>query len=83
MQPTSLEGFVQVRVAVTRIPGLPTGANLDVAAQTEETSSGIPNLPDQPTFELTRWMQYENKMEGFESQDSTTALDHLMSASGS
>ena len=67
VQPTSLEGFVQLRVSVTRIPGMETGANLELASTTTETTTDVSafTIPDEPTFELVRWTKFEGDLSGF------------------
>ena len=77
VQETSIEKFVQVTVSMTRIPGMGTGADLDLA--TNDTASGqtdepltldanaVFTLPKKPTYELTRYMRYDGDLTVFES----------------
>lgn len=69
VQPTSLDGLAQVTVSVTRIPGMETGADLELAT-TAETSTETPidanvttSIPIEPTYKLTRWMKYEGSFD--------------------
>lgn len=76
VQPSSLDGFVQIRVAVTRIPGMPTGANLDAASMTEQFDADMLNtLPDKPTFELSRWIKLAGPMENAWEPGTSSAID--------
>ena len=84
VQPTSLEKFVQLRVSVTRIPGMPTGADLDLAAKTEDAATpAVESLPAKPTYSLTRWIQFEGNVAGLlqsgEGGAGTSSLDSLRS----
>ena len=68
VQRTTFEQLVMVKVGVTRIPGMETGANLDLATATEEMevdATSISGLPEEPTYELTRWMKFEGDITGF------------------
>ena len=65
VQPTALEGFVQLRVSVTRIPGMATGADLDLATKVDEAEApAVETLPTEPTYSLTRWIQFEGNVAG-------------------
>jgi len=69
LKPTQLEGFVQLTVSVTRIPGMATGADLDLASTSSEEASSVTavaeNVPDKPTFQLVRWLPFEGDVSLF------------------
>lgn len=77
VESTSLEGLVRIKVAVTRVPGMPAGADLSVA-QTETASSGpsfdFAQIPDVPTFQLVRWLKFAGSLTEPEATDRTTPL---------
>ena len=60
VQPSTIEGLVHVKVAVTRIPGMPTGADLSLSSPSETTEVTFTSgLSDRPAFELTRWLRHD------------------------
>lgn len=72
VQPTAIDGFVKLTVAVTRIPGMETGADLELATTTDASSStetttlatsAISSLPTSPTYQLTRWTKFDGDLE--------------------
>lgn len=75
VQETTVEKFVKVTVSMTRIPGMETGADLDLATNTafDETdepltldANAMSSLPKTPTYELTRWMKFDGSLTAFE-----------------
>jgi|GEM_PF-2082840 len=76
VQETSIGKFVRVTIAMTRIPGMETGADLDLA--TKDTAfdrvdepmtldaTAMSTLPKKPTYELTRYMKYDGDLTAFE-----------------
>lgn len=71
VQPTSLEGFVYLRISVTRIPGMETGANLELATSSDEGAADVNSLagiPEEPTYELTRFIRFDGDVDGFGDQ---------------
>lgn len=78
VQPTMVDGFVQLRVSVSRIPGMETGAMLDVASGTENVpSSSLPTSVMtsqlQPTYELVRWTRFDGDVSALSSATSAGA----------
>lgn len=71
VQPTAIDGFVYLRVSVTRIPGMETGANLELAAAPDEAATdatSLSGIPEDPTFELTRFIRFDGDLDGFADQ---------------
>ena len=77
MEATQLEGFVKLAVRVTRIPGMDTGADLDLASKSIEdpsTSMDLNSIPEQPTYELIRWIEFDGDVMGFGATSSSTSF---------
>lgn len=66
-QPTSLEGFIQLTVSVTHIPGQAIYADLTPigAMEPEGQFSGTldqADLPEQPDFEIVRFIEFQGQL---------------------
>lgn len=75
VQETSVPEFVRLTVSITRIPGMETGANLEVATQAsafdastsnELESSVLASIPKRPTYELSRYIKFDGDITMFE-----------------
>lgn len=76
VQPSGVAGFVRLHVSVTRIPGMETGANLELATNEETTdATALPTIPDEPTFDLVRWTKFEGDVSGFGDADAYSGGD--------
>lgn len=77
LHPTALEGFVQLSLSVTHIPGTDIGANMALAtADMDEQSpdlTALAPLSAQPTFRLVRWLEFEGDVTGFGEDSSSSA----------
>ena len=78
VQPTSVPQFIRLTVSVTRIPGMETGANLELATQesafdastsNELEASVLSSIPERPTYELNRYMKFEGDVAMFETSE--------------
>ena len=78
LEATTLEGFVQLTVSVTHIPGEDVGANLEIAATAAETEFAaqpmVQNVPEQPTFQLVRWLEFHGDVTGFSTASEASFL---------
>ena len=78
VRPTSVPQFIRLTVSVTRIPGMETGANLELATQesafdastsNELEASVLSSIPERPTYELNRYMKFEGDVAMFETSE--------------
>lgn len=75
VEPTQLEGFVKLSVKVTRIPGMDTGADLELATKATDEIDPLgalssTSIPDKPTYELVRWLPFQGDLSEFDDYDS-------------
>ena len=76
-QPSTIDGLVRVRVGVTRVPGLPSSADLSLSSSSESETPEMTftsGLPDKPTFELTRWLRHDREVADTSSFDESASL---------
>lgn len=83
VQESTIDGLVNVQVTVTRIPNMPTGADLAITATPSE-QPGLPTIPRdlEPTFELTRWMRHEGAIQEADGADSSSSIHERLEARG-
>lgn len=79
LEPTGIDNFVRLTVAVSHIPGTDIGANLDLATMTGEQQPVMATvspdqLPEEPTFQLDRWLRFEGDLTGLGLDSSSSSI---------
>ncbi len=77
LEPTAMKNFARLTVAVSHIPGTEVGADLELASRSTESPANVVSpdqLPQEPTYQLVRWLQFEGDLTGLGMGSSSTGI---------